>query len=131
MSGERLVRAITVLVADDDTMVRAALADALSQHPDVDVVAVAGDAAEAVRRACELRPDVAILDVRMPGGGPEAARGIRLHSPATRIIAHSAFDDVASSNAMLAAGAGEYIVKGAGVRRILGSVLAAADPNVA
>jgi len=127
------VRPITVLVADDEAMVRAALADALNDHPYVHVIALAGDAAEAVRRAHELRPDVAIVDVRMPGGGgPEAARGIRLHSPGTRIIAHSAFDDVASSNAMLAAGAHEYIVKGAGVRRIISSVLrAAADGHVA
>lgn len=119
---------ITVLVADDEAMVRAALVDALNDREEVRVIAVVADAHEAVRRARELRPDVAILDVRMPGGGgPEAARGIRLHSPLTRILAHSAFDDAAARNAMLAAGAHEYVVKGAGVTQILDSVLRAAD----
>jgi len=126
------VRPVTVLVADDEEMVREALVDALQQHAEVRVVAVAVDAAEAVQQARQLRPDVAILDVRMPaGGGPEAARGIRLHSPGTRIIAHSAFDDVETCNAMLAAGAHEYVVKGAGMRRILRSVLGSADGHVA
>lgn len=115
---------VTVLVADDEAMVRDALVEALQQHPHVQVVAVVADAAEAVEQARELHPDVAIVDVRMPGGGGiEAARGIRLHSPATRVIAHSAFDDVGTCNAMLAAGAHEYVVKGDGMRRILRSVL--------
>lgn len=121
------MRSITVLVADDEPMLRDALCDALNEHASVRVVAVASSAAEAVQRAVETRPDVAIVDVRMPGGGSEAARGIRLRSPRTRVIAHSAFDDVASRNALLAAGAHEYIVKGASVVRLLDSVLIAAD----
>lgn len=126
------MRAVTVLVADDEAMVRDALVDALQRHPHVRVVAVAADAAEAVEHARRLRPDVAIVDVRMPGGGgTEAARGIRLHSPGTRVIAHSAFDDVGTCNAMLAAGAHEYVVKGAGMQRILRSVLGGADGHVA
>lgn len=120
------------MVADDDVLLREALVDALDDHPHVVVVAVAGDAAEAVGYARDLHPDVAIVDVRMPaGGGPEAARGIRLHSPGTRIIGHSGLDDVATSNAMLAAGAHEYIVKGGSVDRLLRSVLDSADGHVA
>jgi len=123
---------VTVLVADDEAMVRDALVEALQQHPHVRVVAVAGDAAAAVEQARLLRPDVAIVDVRMPGGGgTEAARGIRLHSPGTRVIAHSAFDDDGTCNAMLAAGAHEYLVKGTGMPRILRSVLRAVDGHVA
>ena len=118
---------ITVLVADDEAMVRSALVDALALHPMVRVVAVAADADEAIRMSGDVRPDVAILDVHMPrGGGPAAARGIRQRSPRTRIIAHSSFDDVATCNTMLAAGAHDYIVKGAGLRRILDRVLDAA-----
>lgn len=122
---------ITVLLADDEPMLRDALADALNDHPDVRVVGVASNAAEAVQLAVQMRPDVAIVDVRMPGGGVAAVRAIRLHSQRTRVIAHSAFDDIASRNAMLAAGAREYIVKGSGVARILDSVLLAATGDVA
>src|SRR5579864_5759001 len=112
-------------------MVREALADMLNDHPRISVVAVAGDVGEAVRQAADLHPDVAILDVRMPGGGgAAAARGIRLHSPATRILAYSAFDDGVAGNEMLAAGAEAYIVKGAGARHIVASVLRE-DGNVA
>jgi len=129
--GMVAVPPITVLVADDEPMVREALTDLLNDHPRIDVVAVAGDVAEAVRLAAELRPDVAILDVRMPGGGGAvAARGIRRQSPGTRILAYSAFDDAVAANEMLAAGAEAYIVKGAGARRILACVLRE-DGNVA
>jgi len=115
---------ITVLVADDEPMVREALTDMLNDHPDITVVAVASAVAEAVERAAALRPDVAILDVRMPGGGgAAAARGIRQRSPRTRILAYSAFDDSRASNEMLGAGAEAYLVKGAGARRILSTIL--------
>jgi DNA-binding NarL/FixJ family response regulator len=125
------VRAITVLVADDEAMLRNALVDALTQHPQVSVVAVVDDAATAVQRAGELRPDVAIVDVRMPGGGVAAAHGIRVRSPQTHVIAHSSHDDTATRSAMLAAGADEYVVKGSGVRGILHSVLRGAAGHVA
>lgn len=115
---------ITVLVADDEPMVREALTDLLNDHPGITVVAVASAVAEAVEQAGALRPDVAILDVRMPGGGGvAAARGIRQHSPGTRILAYSAFDDDLASTEMLAAGAEAYLVKGAGARRILHTIL--------
>lgn len=115
---------ITVLVADDEPMVREALTDMLNDHPSIAVVAVAADVAGAVRLAADLRPDVAILDVRMPGGGGvAAAHGIRQRSPGTRILAYSAFDDDAASAEMLAAGAEAYLVKGAGARRIVQCVL--------
>ena len=125
------MRAITVLVADDEAMLRGALVDALAQHPQVCVVAVADDAATAVERAEALHPDVAIVDVRMPGGGVAAAHGIRVGSPRTHVIAHSSHDDTATRRAMLAAGAHEYVVKGSGVGGILRSVLRAATGHVA
>lgn len=126
-----VVPPITVLVADDEPMVRQALTDVLNDNPRIRVVASVGDAVAAIRRAGELHPDVAVLDVRMPGGGgAAAARGIRIASPRTRIFAHSACDDVASSNEMLAAGAQAYFVKGVGARHIVAGILAE-DGNVA
>jgi DNA-binding NarL/FixJ family response regulator len=118
---------ITVLVADDEPMLRRALADMLDEQPGVTVVGVAGDAAGAVALARLLRPTVALLDVRMPGGGVEAARQIRLVSPGTRIVAHSAFDDRQSRTAMLAAGAGDYVVKGSPSADLVARVLAVAS----
>jgi DNA-binding NarL/FixJ family response regulator len=103
---------ITVLVADDEPMLRQALADLLDDQAGVRVVAVAANALQAVALARAHRPDVALLDVRMPGGGPAAARGIRTVSPSTHILAHSAFDDPGSRTAMLTAGAEDCILKG-------------------
>jgi DNA-binding response OmpR family regulator len=117
---------ITVLVADDEPMIRRALADMLNEQPGVSVIGVARDRDGAVALAGLLRPTVAVLDVRMPGGGAEAARQIGLVSPRTRLVAHSAFDDRPSRTAMLAAGAGDYIVKGTPAADIVARVLAAA-----
>ena len=117
---------ITVLVADDEPMIRRALADMLNEQPGVAVVGVARDRDGAVALARLLRPTVALLDVRMPGGGAEAARQIGLVSPRTRLVAHSAFDDRPSRTAMQAAGAGAYIVKGTPAADIIAQVRAVA-----
>ncbi|MGD0834269.1 MAG: EAL domain-containing protein [Candidatus Dormibacteria bacterium] len=111
MSGGSPTR---VLIADDDVNIREALRDLLDSEPGIEVVAVAADAVEAVEAATRERPDVAVLDVKMPGGGgPAAARGIRAASPDTRIVALSAYGDRASVVEMLRAGAVAYLVKGA------------------
>ena len=103
-----------VLIADDDANIRDALRGLLDSEDGLEVVAVSADAIEAVDAATHERPDVAILDVKMPGGGgPAAARGIRAASPETRIVALSAYGDRASVVEMLRAGAVAYLVKGA------------------
>ncbi|MFD2352780.1 response regulator [Nonomuraea ferruginea] len=68
---------LTVLIGDDQPLIREVLTEVLTAEPDLDVVAVAADAREAVRLAVRHLPAVAILDVRMPGGGAWAAREIR------------------------------------------------------
>ena len=121
---------ITVLVADDEPMVRTAVSDMLDADPHIVVVGQAGDAPTAVALARIHHPSVALLDVRMPGGGGvEAARGIRLASPATRILAHSAFEDAHSLTAMLAAGAEGLIVKGTGGPEIIAKVIGLASAS--
>jgi two-component system invasion response regulator UvrY len=117
---------ITVLVADDEPMLRRALADMLDEQPGVRVVGVARDAAGAVALARLLRPSVAVLDVRMPGGGDEAVRQIRMVSPGTRVVAHSALDDQRTRTLMLAAGADDYVVKGTPNADIVARITAAA-----
>lgn len=104
---------IRVLVAEDDPLMRSALEALLASEPDFAIAGVVEDAEAAIGLARAERPDAAILDVRMPGGGgPFAARRIREVSPSTRIVALSAYTDRATVLDMLRAGAQEYVLKG-------------------
>jgi EAL domain-containing protein (putative c-di-GMP-specific phosphodiesterase class I) len=119
---------IRVLLADDEPGLRVALSELLSHVEEVELIGTAADAEEAIRIAEAGRPDVALVDVRMPeGGGPHAARGITRVSPTTRVIALSAYEDRANVLEMLRAGAVGYLVKGAaaeelveGIQRVAG-----------
>lgn len=74
---------LRVLVCDDDGMIREALSEVLCEEPDFDVVGVAADTDEAIALAALHRPAVAVVDVRMPGGGgARVAREIMRRSPA-------------------------------------------------
>ena len=116
---------IRVLVADDERVVRHALIDLVEASAGMTVVAVAKDADEAMAMAASARPDVAIVDVRMPGGGPTATRGILGGSARTRVLALTASDSRDTVMEMLQAGASGYLVKGdlpleviEGIRRV-------------
>lgn len=113
---------ITVLLGDDEPMIREALREVLMAEPDLTVVAAATTAAEAVCLAARHTPAVAILDVRMPGGGVEAARQIRLRSPDTRIMAFSAYGDQGTVEEMRRAGVTEYLLKGLPITEIVAAV---------
>jgi signal transduction histidine kinase len=107
------VEGIRVVIAEDEAAVRDALADLVDSAPDMQVVGVASDADGAIELSLAKRPDIALLDVKMPGGGgPRAAREIRAGSPETRVIALSAYDDRSTVVDMLRAGVTGYIVKG-------------------
>jgi DNA-binding NarL/FixJ family response regulator len=103
---------ITVVLADDDRTFSAALQEVIVTAPQLRLVGLAGDATEAVALAERHQPDVAVLDVRMPGGGVAAAREMRRRSPATSIIALSAYEDRDNVASMVGAGAQAYLVKG-------------------
>ena len=97
---------IRVLIAEDDAGARQALAELLNGDDHLLVIGQAGTAKEAVTLASMFRPDVALLDVRMPlGGGPKAAREIRESSPGTRVLALSMLDDRSAVLEMIRAGA--------------------------
>lgn len=114
---------LRVLISDDDPMIRDALRDVLESEADIAVVAVARDAEEAITLAERHSPAVAVLDVRMPGGGgPRAAREILQRSPGTRILAFSAYDDVNTVAEMTQAGISEYLMKGAPNVEIIAAV---------
>ncbi len=114
---------IRVLVADDEPALRGALAELFAQEERVLLVGAAADADEAIELAARERPDVALVDVKMPaGGGPRATREITRLSPQTRVIALSAFEDRPTVLEMLRAGAVGYLVKGTPADEILGSI---------
>lgn len=103
---------LTLLLCDDHRLFREGLAVLLQQEPGWTVIAQAGDGEEAIRLAGELEPDLAVLDVAMPGlGGIEAAEAIRIRSPRTRIVAVSMYGDLHYRKRMLAAGAVAYVLK--------------------
>lgn len=116
--GRRAVNC-TVLIADDDAVVLTVLGVVLDEDPRFTVVATAGSAEEAVAAARDVAPDLALVDVTMPGGGPSAVRGIARVSPATRIVALSGADDPETVRSMLDAGAQRYVVKAAAARELL------------
>jgi len=90
-----------------------ALTELIESAPGLDLVGMASDADQAATLAVASRPDVALLDVRMPaGGGLRAARLIRQQAPGTRMVAFSAYSDRTTVMDMLRAGAVEYLVKG-------------------
>ncbi|HET6770783.1 MAG TPA: ATP-binding protein [Actinomycetota bacterium] len=105
---------IRVMVADDERMIRESLGDLIGESEGMELVGLASDAEEAIALARETEPDVALLDVKMPGGGgARAAREIRTASAKTRILALSAYEETSVVMEMLRAGAFGYIVKGA------------------
>jgi DNA-binding NarL/FixJ family response regulator len=104
---------IRLLIADDDEGIIEGLVKLLGLEPGVEVVGIAGDAQAAIRLATQHQPDVALCDINMPGGGgPAACLGIRAAAPATRVVAHSMYDDRGAVMHMVRAGAIGYIVKG-------------------
>ena len=113
---------IRVLIAEDDEGVREILASVVRSEPELELAGSVADAEQAIQVAGEQLPDVALVDVRMPGGGPSATRGIKLRSPRTSVLAFSAHDDVRTMQEMYEAGADGYIVKGSNVTAIVATI---------
>jgi two-component system, NarL family, response regulator NreC len=103
---------IRCVIADDHALVRQGIRRLLQDEPDVEVVGEAGDAAEALKRAIELRPDILLLDVGMPGFSSfEAARIIQQDLPETRIVFLTMHEDQDYVMQGLQAGASGYLLK--------------------
>ena len=94
----------------------------MRSEPAFELAAIVEDADQAILAAARERPDVALVDVRMPGGGASAARGIKQSSPHTSVLAFSAHDDALTVREMAEAGADGYIVKGSPVTAIVASI---------
>ena len=114
---------IRVLLADDQPLLRHGFAMILSAQADIEVIGEAADGAEAVRLTGLLRPDVVLMDVRMPGmDGIEATRKITLVSPPTRVIILTTFDVDEYAFDGLRAGASGFLLKNARPDELLSGI---------
>jgi two-component system, NarL family, nitrate/nitrite response regulator NarL len=109
---------LRVLIADDHAPTRHDVRRALDADTRFEVCAEVADAAEAVRAAVRERPDVCLLDVRMPGSGLAAAWEIAARLPQTRIVMLTVSDDDTDLFAALRAGAEGYLLKTMNMRRL-------------
>jgi NarL family two-component system response regulator LiaR len=116
---------IRILIADDHAFVREGTRRILEQEPDLEVVAEAGDGEEAVKLACDLKPDVALVDVAMPRlDGIEATRRIKAQCPAVAVLVLSAYDDDQFIFGLLEAGAAGYLLKSVRGQEIVDAIRA-------
>ena len=118
---------IRVFLLDDHEIVRRGITDLISGQPDIKVVGEASSAAEALARIPAVRPDVAILDARLPdGSGIDVCRDIRSAMPDVRCLILTSYDDNDAIFAAVMAGAAGYLLK-----EIRGSVFVDAIRQVA
>jgi DNA-binding NarL/FixJ family response regulator len=125
---------VRVLLADDQPLVRAGLRVLLADTADIEVVAEAATGAEAVRQVRETRPDVVLMDIRMPGmDGIEATRIIAAGPETAQVVVLTTFDDDDHVYAALRAGASGFLVKDMALEDILTAirVVAAGDALIA
>jgi DNA-binding NarL/FixJ family response regulator len=103
---------VRVVLADDQPLVRSGLRVLMADAPDIDVVGEAGTGAEAVRLVRDTGPDVAVMDIRMPGmDGIEATGLITAAAGATRVLILTTFDDDEYIYGALRAGASGFLVR--------------------
>ncbi|MFD7915521.1 response regulator [Streptomyces sp. NPDC059752] len=127
-------RAIRVLLVDDQPLVRSGLRVLMADSADLEVVGEAGTGADGVRLAAELRPDVVVMDIRMPGmDGIEATGLITTATEAVKVLVLTTFDEDDHVYGALRAGASGFAVKDMAVEEILAAirVIAAGDALIA
>jgi DNA-binding NarL/FixJ family response regulator len=112
-----------VLVVDDQRLIRESIASLLSIQDGIEVVATAGDGAEAVTQASAHAPDVVLMDVRMPGmDGVAAVSAVRAAAPSCRVVMLTTFDDEDYVVRALRAGAVGYLLKDLPARELAEAV---------
>ncbi len=118
---------IRVALVDDHPLVRLGLKTLIDDQPDMSVVAEAGTAAEAVQMVEENRPQVILMDIRLPGeGGLEATRRILERFPGTKVVILTSFADEELVMSAIRAGAVGYLLKEVGNEEVLRGIRAAA-----
>jgi DNA-binding NarL/FixJ family response regulator len=111
---------IRIIVADDHPLFREGVVNTLRATEDLLVVGEASEAAGALRLAREHLPDLALLDVTMPGSGLQAARDIKAACPATRVVMLTVSEDEDDLLNAMKAGASGYVLKGVSARELIG-----------
>lgn len=104
--------AIRILLADDHAILRAGLRSLLMPESDLDIVGEAGDGAQALQLAMQLRPDLVIMDISMPGvGGIEALEQLQKRLPETKVLMLTLHEDESFLRKAIQAGAAGYVTK--------------------
>jgi two-component system response regulator NreC len=119
------VKKIRLLLADDHAILRAGLRMLLEAQPDMTVVAEASDGEEAVQRAHACHPDVAVIDLTMPGlSGVETLQRLHRELPATRLLVLTMHDDPGYARVTRAAGAAAHLIKDSESAELLAAIRA-------
>jgi len=117
-------RTVRVLIADDQTLFRSGLARLLAEDSRIDLVAEAGDGLEAVKKAAAMKPDVVLMDLKMPGmDGVEATATIVAAQPDVKVLVLTTFDTDNYVLKALQAGASGYVLKDAEPAAISSSIM--------
>lgn len=129
---------IRIVLADDHAVVREGTCQLLEREPDIEVVGEASNGQEAIDLVESLKPQVVVMDVRMPGiGGVEATKQIKKRFPDVEVLVMTAYDDDEFVFASLEAGASGYLLKTAPVKELIKAIhevaegQSALDPGVA
>ena len=118
-------RAVRVLIADDQTLFRAGLSRLLNEDPRVEVVGQAIDGADAAKQAAKLKPDVVLMDLKMPNlDGIEATRQITEADPGVKVLILTTFETDNHVIQALKVGASGYVLKDSTADAIVSSIVA-------
>lgn len=117
------MRIIRTLIVDDNADFRRRLKEFLASEPDIEVVGEAADGQDAILKARELKPDVVLMDVRMPGtNGLDATRQLKDEMPEVKVIMLSRFDLQEYREAAKASGASGYVIKKSLIEELLPAI---------
>ncbi len=128
MNATKADRVLRIVLADDEVMMRAGIRAILSSVPGIEVVGEAGDGTSAVALVAEHRPDIALLDVQMPGAdGLSATESIAQEYPETSVVILTTFSEDAYILRALAGGASGFVLKSGDPRQLVDGLRAVAD----
>lgn len=121
-----------VVLADDNQSFRGTLKAILSLQPDIEIIGEAVTGREAIRQVAKLRPDVLVLDIRLPDiDGLEVLRQLREAGDQTRVVVLSLWDNIEYRRTAAERGASAYVVKGAAFTQILPVIRGTTTPDTA
>lgn len=122
---DNIMTKIRVLLAEDHAIMREGVREFIGRESDMEVVGEAGDGEEAVKLTAQLKPDVVVMDIRMPKlNGIEATKQIKAQFPSTAILILTAYDSDQYIFALLEAGAAGYLLKGIRTHELIDAIRA-------